>query len=57
LDVYRPEAIILQTGTDSLSFDKLGGFNLSIRGHGECVEFVKAKNIPMIILGGGGYTI
>jgi histone deacetylase 3 len=35
----------------------LGVFNLSIRGHGECVKFVKDFGIPVLVLGGGGYTI
>ena len=26
-------------------------------GHADCVRFVKKFNIPMLILGGGGYTI
>jgi acetoin utilization deacetylase AcuC-like enzyme len=26
-------------------------------GHGKCVEFVKNLNLPLLILGGGGYTI
>ncbi|KAI9905957.1 hypothetical protein PsorP6_014034 [Peronosclerospora sorghi] len=26
-------------------------------GHGECVKFVKSFDLPMLVLGGGGYTI
>ena len=57
MDWYRPGAVILQCGADSLASDKLGPFNLSMQGHAECVRFVKSFNIPTIILGGGGYTI
>lgn len=57
IETYRPNAIVLQCGADSISGDKLGCFNLSNAGHGECVRFVKSFNIPLIILGGGGYTI
>lgn len=32
---YRPEAVVLQCGADSLGGDRLGRFSLSIRGHGE----------------------
>ncbi|NXX97252.1 HDAC3 deacetylase, partial [Centropus bengalensis] len=46
-----------QCGADSLGCDRLGCFNLSIRGHGECVEYVKSFNIPLLVLGGGGYTV
>ena len=26
-------------------------------GHGKCVEFIKKWNLPVLLLGGGGYTI
>lgn len=54
---FSPSVIILQCGADSLGGDRLGCFNLSITGHGSCVSFVKSFNIPLLILGGGGYTI
>ncbi|TPX62585.1 hypothetical protein PhCBS80983_g00370 [Powellomyces hirtus] len=57
MESFRPTAIVLQCGADSLAKDRLGCFNLSIRGHGECVKFMKNFNIPMLVLGGGGYTI
>ena len=61
----------MQCGGDSLSGDRLGCFNLSIKGflslgfkwndifvgHGECVKFVKSLNIPLLVVGGGGYTL
>jgi histone deacetylase 1/2 len=31
MEVYQPEAIVLQAGADSLSGDRLGCFNLSIK--------------------------
>jgi histone deacetylase 3 len=54
---FRPSAIVLQCGADSLGCDRLGAFNLSIAAHGECVNFVRKYNVPLLILGGGGYTI
>jgi len=39
------------------SGDRLGCFNLTVRGHGKCVEFVKKYNLPFLMVGGGGYTI
>ena len=57
IEVYRPGAIVLQCGADSLTGDRLGKFNLTIKGHAACVQFVKSFNIPMLVLGGGGYTI
>ena len=56
-DYYRPSAVILQCGADSLCYDKLGDFNLTLKGHGQCVEFVKSFNLPILLLGGGGYTV
>ena len=57
MERYRPGAVVLQCGADSLSGDVLGTFNLSINGHANCVKYVKSFNIPTLILGGGGYTI
>lgn len=54
---YRPAAVVLQCGADSLNCDRLGRFNLSLRGHAECVRFVKSFNLPTLVVGGGGYTI
>jgi histone deacetylase 1/2 len=57
IDWYRPGAVVLQCGADSLSGDRLGCFNLSVRGHAECIAFLKSFNLPLLVLGGGGYTI
>lgn len=57
MEWYRPSAIVLQCGSDSLSGDRLGSFNLTMRGHANCVQFVKSFNLPTLLLGGGGYTI
>merc|ERR1712137_101773 len=57
METYRPEAVVIQCGADSLSGDRLGCFNLTTKGHGDCVEFVKSFNLPTLVLGGGGYTI
>lgn len=56
MDFYRPTAIVLQCGADSLAGDRLGCFSLSVKGHGECVNFVKEFNVPTLVVGGGGYT-
>lgn len=57
MEWYRPGAIVLQCGGDSLSGDRLGCFNLSMRGHANCVSFVKGFGLPVLVLGGGGYTM
>mmetsp|Transcript_7974 Transcript_7974/g.24033 ORF Transcript_7974/g.24033 Transcript_7974/m.24033 type:complete len:405 (-) Transcript_7974:430-1644(-) len=57
VEAYRPEAVVLQCGADSLAWDKLGAFNLTIGGHGKCVEYVRDLGLPLLVLGGGGYNI
>ncbi|CAH0595467.1 unnamed protein product [Chrysodeixis includens] len=57
MEFYRPTAIVLQCGADSLAGDRLGCFSLTTRGHGECVKFVKNLNVPTLVVGGGGYTL
>ena len=57
MEHYQPEAIVLQCGADSLSGDRLGCFNRSLKGHAECVNYVRSFNIPTLVLGGGGYTV
>ncbi|KEF55411.1 histone deacetylase 1/2 [Exophiala aquamarina CBS 119918] len=57
MEYYQPSAVVLQCGGDSLSGDRLGCFNLSMKGHANCVRFVKSFNLPTLILGGGGYTM
>lgn len=54
---FRPGTIVLQCGADSLTGDRLGCFNLTLKGHAECVKFVKGFGVPVLVLGGGGYTI
>ena len=57
MEMYRPGALVLQCGADSLAGDRLGCFNLSERGHSEAVRHMLGYNLPTLVLGGGGYTI
>ena len=57
MEVYRPGAGVLQCGADSLTQDRLGCFNLTLKGHAECVRYVKGFGVPLLVLGGGGYTV
>ena len=56
MDIYQPGAIVLQCGADSLAGDRIGCFNLSLKGHAECVTFMKSFGKPILVTGGGGYT-
>jgi histone deacetylase 1/2 len=57
VETYRPGAIVLQCGADSLTRDRLGRFNLTLKGHAECVKICRGFGLPLMLLGGGGYTI
>ncbi len=57
MENYKPNVVVVQCGADSISGDRLGCFNLSVKGHGACVEYVKRFHLPMMVLGGGGYTM
>ncbi|EQB61607.1 histone deacetylase 3 [Vairimorpha apis BRL 01] len=54
---FKPNVIVMQCGADSLGNDRIGMFNLSVHGHAACLNYVKNHNIPLMILGGGGYTL
>eukprot|EP01025_Chloroclados_australasicus_P052405 TRINITY_DN6106_c1_g1_i5.p1 TRINITY_DN6106_c1_g1~~TRINITY_DN6106_c1_g1_i5.p1 ORF type:complete len:513 (+),score=52.79 TRINITY_DN6106_c1_g1_i5:170-1540(+) len=54
---FDPKAVVVCAGADSLAQDKLGCFNLSVQGHGECLEVLSSYQIPMLVVGGGGYTL
>ena len=54
---YQPDCVVLQCGADSLAGDRLGCFGLSIAGHGACVDWVRGLGLPLVVLGGGGYTV
>jgi histone deacetylase 1/2 len=51
MEVFQPNAVVLQCGADSLTGDRLGCFNLTLKGHGRCVEYMKSFNVPLLILG------
>jgi len=57
IESYRPSAIVMQCGADSIVEDRLGSFNLTINGHADCLKHVLGHNLPTLVLGGGGYTI
>jgi histone deacetylase 1/2 len=57
MERFRPGAVVLQCGADSLAGDRLGGFNLTLDGHGFAVDLMRRFNVPLLVLGGGGYTV
>ena len=57
MERYEPSAIVLQCGADSLLGDRLGCFCLSVKGHAAAVAHVRNYRVPLLVLGGGGYTV
>jgi hypothetical protein len=48
IDWYRPGAIVLQMGADSLAGDKLGGFNLTLDGKLKGLKSCRPKLIHQV---------
>jgi histone deacetylase 1/2 len=57
MESYQPGAVVVCGGADSLSGDRLGCFNLSLQGHAACMDFLARFGVPLLVLGGGGYTM
>ncbi|KAL6870976.1 hypothetical protein ACP4OV_014824 [Aristida adscensionis] len=57
MEVFRPGAVVLQSGADSLAGDRIAGLGLSVRGHAKCLRLLLGYDVPLLLLGGGGYTI
>ena len=57
METFQPGAVVVCGGADSLSGDRLGCFNLSLQGHAACMDFLARFGVPLLILGGGGYTM
>lgn len=53
----RSKAVEGCAGADSLAGDRLGAFNLTLKGHADCQQFMLQFGVPMLVLGGGGYKI
>ncbi|XP_065194960.1 histone deacetylase 8-like [Sycon ciliatum] len=56
-DRFRPDAVVCQCGADCLAGDPLGAFNLTPASLCACVEQLTAWQIPLLVLGGGGYNL
>lgn len=54
VETFQPGAVVMCCGADSVTGDRLGCFNLTLRGHAACVQFVRRLGLPMLVLGGGG---
>lgn len=52
---FKPNAVVCQCGVDTLAGDPMASFNLTHHGIGECVKYLMDWNLPLLLLGGGGY--
>jgi len=57
VEKFQPEAIVCQCGADSLVNDPMGTFNLTLKSYRQCVRHLKQLQLPLLILGGGGYNL
>ncbi len=53
---FKPEAIALVCGADSLHGDPLGHFNLTTKGYERCASMIRDLQLPTVVLGAGGYN-
>lgn len=51
------ESLYARCARPIFSIDLSSTINTMIQGHANCVQFVKKFNKPLLILGGGGYTM
>ncbi|XP_064610277.1 histone deacetylase 8-like [Liolophura sinensis] len=54
-EVFSPEAVVCQCGADGLAGDPMNSFNLTHLSLGRCVYSLLKWNVPLLLLGGGGY--
>lgn len=54
-DRFQPTAVVCQCGADCMAGDPLGAFNLTPAALCQCLQHLLSWNIPLLILGGGGY--
>jgi len=57
LERFRPDAIVLQMGTDPHFADPLGFLQVSAQDWLEAVRIVLDLGIPIVAVGGGGYNL
>lgn len=57
LKAYQPRAIVLQMGADAHHTDPLANLKLTAQGWLEAVKDVKALEVPIVAIGGGGYDL
>ncbi len=57
LELFRPQALVLQMGTDPHFEDPLGHLRVTAQEWLRAVELVRGLAMPTVALGGGGYNL
>jgi len=57
LEHLSPDVLILEIGMDGLAGDPLAHLNLTNNVYAELLEKIVALNMPMLVVGGGGYNV
>jgi acetoin utilization protein AcuC len=56
-ELFRPEAVVMQMGTDPHYLDPLGHLSLTAQGWLRAVELIAGYGLPTVATGGGGYEL
>ncbi|ETW00183.1 hypothetical protein H310_07583 [Aphanomyces invadans] len=56
VEAFMPTHVVMTCGVDTLATDPLGTFNLTATGLCWCLDVVKELELPLLLLGGGGYN-
>lgn len=54
---FCPEVIVCQCGADGVAGDPLSCFNLTPQVLSDCIQYLMDFHLPLVLLGGGGYSI
>ncbi len=57
IELYAPDVVVTQLGTDALIGDLLANLRMSLHGFERAVERFRALGLPWLALGGGGYDV
>ena len=57
IELFDPDVLVTQLGTDALIGDLLANLRMSLHGFERAVERFRALDVPWLALGGGGYDV
>jgi acetoin utilization protein AcuC len=57
IELFGPDVVVTQLGTDALIGDLLANLRMSLHGFERAVERFRSLGVPWLALGGGGYDV